>query len=257
MPVCWQTNLPTKICPVKAIVFPVVMYGCESWTIKESWSEVTQSCLTLCDPVDCSLPGSSVHGIFQAIVLEWIAISFSRGSTQPRDWTRVSRIVDRLFTVWATREARKERWVLKNCCFWSVVLEKTLESPLDSMEIKPVNPKGNQAWIIIWRTDAEAETSILWPPDVKSQLAGKDPDSMKDWGQEEKGTTEDEKVGGHQWFNGHELSKLWEVVNNREVWHAAVPGVTKSLRHDWVTEQQHWLAELSVLLTSLDKIPAT
>ena len=85
--------------------------------------------------------------------------------------------------VWIWEVDYKESWALKNWCFWTVVLEKTLESPLDSKEIKPVNPKGNQSWIIIGRTDAEAETPILWPPDVKSWLTGKDPDSEKDWRQ--------------------------------------------------------------------------
>ena len=90
----------------------------------------------------------------------------------------------------------KESWALKNWCFWTVVLEKTLESPLDSKEIQPVHPKGNQSWIFIGRTDAEAETPILWPFDVKNWLIGKDPDAGKDWGQE-KGTTENEMAGWH------------------------------------------------------------
>ena len=99
----------------------------------------------------------------------------------------------------------KEGWVLKNWCFRIVVLEKTLGSPLDCKEIKLVNPKGNKSWIFIERTDAEAEAPILWPPDVKSWLTGKDPDAGKDWRQEEKGTTEDEIVGRHHWLNGHEF----------------------------------------------------
>ena len=97
----------------------------------------------------------------------------------------------------------KEGWVLKNWCFWTVVLEKTLESPLDCKEIKPVNPKGNQSWIFIGSTEAETETPILWPPDVKNWLIGKDPDAGKDWRQEEKGMTEDEMVGWHHWLNRH------------------------------------------------------
>ena len=98
----------------------------------------------------------------------------------------------------------KEGWLPKNWCFWIVVLEKTFESSLDSKEIKPISPKGNQPWIFIGRTDAKAEVPILWPPDVKSQLTGKDPDAGKDWRQEEKGATEDEMVGWHHGFNGHE-----------------------------------------------------
>ena len=123
--------LPTKVCLVKAMVFPVVMYGCESWTIKKSWG-------------------------------------------------------------------------LKNWCFWTVVLEKTLESPLDLQEIQPVHPKGNQSWIFIGRTDAKAETPKLWPPDAKNWLIGKDPDAGKD-GQREKGTTEDEMIGWYHQLKGHEF----------------------------------------------------
>ena len=100
----------------------------------------------------------------------------------------------------------KEGWVLKNWCFWTVGLEKTLESPLDCKEIKSVHPKGNQPWFI-GRTDTEAEAPILWPPDVKSWLIRKDPDAGKDWGQEEKGLTEDEMVGWHHQLNGHEFEQ--------------------------------------------------
>ena len=99
----------------------------------------------------------------------------------------------------------KESWVLKNWCFWTVVLEKTLESPLDSKEIKPVNPKGNQSWIYIGRTDAEAEAPIIWPSDANGRLIGKDSDAGKDWRQEEKGTTEDEMAGWHHRLEWHEF----------------------------------------------------
>ena len=105
----------------------------------------------------------------------------------------------------------KESWAPKNWCFWFVVLEKTLESPLDCKEIQPVNPKGNQSWRFVGRTDAEAETPILWPPDVKNWLNGKDPEAGKDWRQEEKGTIEDEMVGWHHWLNGHEFEQAPEV----------------------------------------------
>ena len=97
--------------------------------------------------------------------------------------------------------------VPKNWCFQTVVLKKTLESPLDSNKIKPIKPKGNQSWIFIGRTDAEAETPILWPPDAKSELSRKDLDAGKDWRQEEKGTTEDEMVRRHHWLNGHEFEQ--------------------------------------------------
>ena len=124
-------TLPAKVHLVKAMVFPVVIYGCESWTIKKA-----------------------------------------------------------------------EHWRIE--CFWNVMLEKTLESPLDCKEIQSVHPKGNQSWIFIGRTHAEAETPILWPPDVKSWLIWKDPDAGKD-GRWENGMTEDEMVGWHLWLNGHEF----------------------------------------------------
>ena len=124
-------TLLTEVRLVKAMVFPVVMYGCESWTVKS--------------------------------------------------------------------------WAPKNWCFWTVVLEKTLESPLDYKEVQPVHPKGNQSWVFIGGTDAKAETPILWPPHAKSWLIGKDPDARRDWGQEEKGTTEDEMARWHHWLDGHEF----------------------------------------------------
>ena len=105
----------------------------------------------------------------------------------------------------------KESWALKNWCFWTVVLEKTLESPLDCKEIQPVNPKGNQSWIFIGRTDAEAGSPILRPTDVKNWLTGKDPDAGKDWRQEKKGAREDEMVGWHHQLNGYEFEQDLEV----------------------------------------------
>ena len=107
--------------------------------------------------------------------------------------------------VWMWELDYKERWVLKNWCFWSVVLEKILESPLQNKEIQPVYTKGNQSWISIWRTDDETETLIVWPPDAKKWVIWKDPDAGKDWRWEEKGTTEDEMVGWHHRLSGHEF----------------------------------------------------
>ena len=101
----------------------------------------------------------------------------------------------------------KEGWAPKKCCFWMVVLEKTFESPLDCKEIKPVSPTGNQVWIFIGRTNAKAEAPVLWPPDAKSQLTGKDSDAGKDWRQEEKWTIEDEMIGWHHWLNGNEFEQ--------------------------------------------------
>ena len=127
-------TLSTKVCLVKLMVFPVVIYGCESLDHKEGQA--------------------------------------------PKNW-----------------------------CFWTVVLERTLESSLDSKEIKLVSPKGNQSWIFIGRTDAEIEVPVIWPPDVKSQFIRKDPDTGRDWRQEEKEMTEDEMVGWHHWLNGHEFEQ--------------------------------------------------
>ena len=105
--------------------------------------------------------------------------------------------------VWMWELDYKESWASKNWCFWTVVLEKTIESPLEWKEIQPVHPKGDQSWVFIGKNDVEAETSVLWSHHAKSWLILKDPDAGKDWGQKEKGTTEDEMVGWYHWLNGH------------------------------------------------------
>ena len=173
--------LPTKARLVKAMVFPIVMYGCESWTIKKT--------------------------------------------------------------------------VLKNWCFWTVVLEKTLESSLDFKETQPVHPKGNQSWIFIGRTGAKAEPPILWPPAVKNWLIGKDPDAGKNWRQEETGMTVDEMVGWHHWLNGHEFEQAPGFSDGQgslashsaETWNFY-------LLSEWTT--QFWICWNCYLLTQQIEIPS-
>ena len=133
---------------------------------------------------------------------------------------------------------------LKNWCFWSVVLEKTLKSPLDCKEIQPVHPKGNQSWIFTERTDVEAETPILWPPDAKNWLIWKDPDAGKDWGREEKGTTEDEMVGWHHRLNEHEFEWIPGVGDGQRSLACCNPWGGKELD---MTERLNW-SELNWLL---------
>ena len=129
----------------------------------------------------------------------------------------------------------KESWVPKNWCFWTVVLEKTLESPLDCKEIQPVNPKGNQSWIFTGRTDVEAETPILWLPYVKNWLIWKDPDAGKYWRWEEKGMTEDEMVGWHHWLNGHEFEQAPGVGDGQGSLVCCIPwGCKESDMTEWL-----------------------
>jgi len=131
----------------------------------------------------------------------------------------------------------KEGWVPKNWCFWNVVLEKSLESALDYKDIKPASPKGNQPWIFIGRTDAEAP--ILWPPNVKRRLIRKDPDAGKEWRWEKKGTTEDKMVGWHHQFNGHEFEQDPGDCEGQGRLACCSPwGRLQRVRHNWATEQQ-------------------
>ena len=133
------------------------------------------------------------------------------------------------------RVGPKESWACENWCFWIMVLEKTLGSPLDCKEIQPVHPKGDQSWVFIRRTDVETETPILWPPDAKNWLIGKDLDAGKDWTQEEERTTEDEMVGSHPRINGHDFEQAPGVGDGQESLEWCIHGVAKSQTQlsDW------------------------
>ena len=147
--------------------------------------------------------------------------------------------------VWMWEVDYKESWVLKNWCFWTVVLEKTVESPLDCKETQPVHPKGDQSWVFIGRTNVEAETPILWPPHEKSWLIWKDPDARKDWRQEEKGITEDEMIGWHHQLNGHEFGQTPGVGDGQGGL------VCYSRKESGTTEQLNWteIIILKLILT--------
>ena len=132
----------------------------------------------------------------------------------------------------------KEGWALKNWCFWAVVLEKILESPLDCQELKPINPKGDQSWVLFGRTDVEVETPICWPPDAKNWLIGKDPDAEEDMMQEEKGITQNAMVGWHQRLDGHETEQAPGVGDGQGSVACCNPWGHKESD---TTEQLNWL----------------
>ena len=146
--------------------------------------------------------------------------------------------------VWMWHLNYKESWALKNWCFWTVVLEKTLESPLDCKETQPVHPKGNQSW----STDAEAEIPIIWPPDTKNWLIGKDPDVRKDWRWEEKGMTENEMVGWHHWLY------RWVWISSDNWWWTGKPGMLQSMGLQSQTRLRNWTEQLTFYKSAIKTI---
>ena len=164
-----------------------------SWQIEGEKMETVTDFIFLDSRITAD--GDCSHEIKRCLLLGRKAMTNLDSILKNRDITLSTRVHFSSSYVWMWELDNKEVWVPKNWCFQTVVLEKTLESPLDCKEIQPVHPKGNQSWLFIGRTDAEAEAPILWPPDANSWLTGKDPDAGKDWGQEEKEVTEDEVVG--------------------------------------------------------------
>ena len=186
-----------------------------------------------------TVDGDWSHDIKRHLFIERKAMTNLHSILQSRDIILLTKVGSSQSSCFSSSHVQmleldhKEGWGPKNWCFQTVGLEKTLESPLDRKETKPVNPKGNKSWIFIGRTDAEAEAPIFWPPDAKSRLTGKDLDAGKDWEQEEKWVTEDEMVGWHHGFMDMSLNKLWETVKDQEAWYDAVRGATK--RWTWLS----------------------
>ena len=213
------------------MVFPIVMAQTVKWLsiMRETWVWS----LGLEDPLEKEM---AIHSYTIAWKIPWTeepgSLQSMRSQRVRQDWaTSLS------LSLWCmdVEMDYKESWVLKNWCFWIVVLEKTLESPLDCMEIQPVHSKGNEYWIFTGRTDAETETPILWPPDMKNWFIWKHPHAGKDWRREEKGMTKDEMARWHHRSIHMSLGELLELVMDREAWCAAIHVVAKSRTRlsDW------------------------
>ena len=231
-------TLLTKILIVKAMVYPMVMYSCESWTIKkaESESEVTLSCPTLWDPMDCSLLGFSVHGIFQARVLEWVAISFSRGSSQTRDWTQVSCIVGRRFTLWATREALKkaECWRIDAFELWC--WRRLLRVPwtakrLNQSILKEINPEYSLEGLML-KLKLQYFGHLMQRVNPLEKI-----DAGEDWGEAGKGGDR----GWDGWMASF-IQWIWVWPNSGIYWRTGKPGVLQFMGVTWTAKSRSWLA---------------
>ena len=200
-------------------------------------SDVIQSCPTLCNPMDCRPPGSSIHGILQARILEWVTISCPVALPDPGIELGSPALQVDAFKLWATREAQeldyKESWALKNWWFWTVMLEKTLESPLDCKEMQLVHPKGNQSWIFVGITDGEVEVPILCPPVVKNWLLRKDPDA----GRLKAGEGDDR--GWDSWIAS--LTQwTWIWTSSGSWWWTGKPGVWQSIGLHIDATEMNW-----------------
>ena len=212
-----------------------------AWQIKGEKVEVVTDFLFLGSKI--TVDGDCSHEIRRWLLLGRKAMTNLDSVLKSRDITlptKVRIVKAMVFPVFIYRLwglDGKEGRMLKNWCLQTVVLEKTPESPLDSKEIKPVNPKGNQPWLFTGRTDAEAEAPIFWSSDVNSWLIGKVSDAGKDWGQKERRASEDEMAVWHHWWKDMKLGKLWEMLRDSETWRAAVHGVTKTWTwlYDWAT----------------------
>ena len=213
-----------------------------SWQIEGETMETVRDFIFLGSKITAD--GDWSHEIKRHLLLGRKAMTNQDSILKSRDITLLTKVrlvkVIGFFSsyVWIWELDNKESWAPKNWCFWTVVTEKTLESPLNRKEIKSVNPKGNQSWIFIGKIYAEAETPILWPPDAKNWLTGKDPDAGKDWRQEEKGTTEDEMFEWHHRLDGHEFEQVQWVRDGQDSLVCFIPwGQKESNTTEWLNRK--------------------